>query len=351
VRAARVLGYKLPSDAVRIPTPMNLPQRLAWLCLLSLPIACSSNKAKGEMTDEQKVGLYYERALRYYEMRELDRCQDQVQRGLKIEPKNERLMLMLGRCHQTRGKLEDILIAEKIFREHPAKKDYRVHLCLGGCLERKGSYYMEASEKVASGERFTEAADPNVRADELAAQAKASWKEALTSYQAALDRFPGSFEALNGLMRTNVLLEQFDESFAWSERLLQSIGESNEVFQKRLKELEARGSATVDIEKALLANSDLQVQALLLRSDILHQKGQFREALAELDKAVVLDPSLAEIYARRGQVLSQLGEYQRSNDSVEQFLSLSTDPFESPNIRRAFALIESNKQAMKTAVR
>ena len=349
LRLLAPLASRFPKDpGTPQASPWALRLRPLWTvaCLVGLAFclpACQSNQEDGELSDEESLSLYYERALRYYEMRELDRCQDQVQRGLEIDPKNERLLLMLGRCHQTRGTLQDVLAAEKIFRTHPAKKDFRVRNCLGGSLERKGSYYYEAAIAVASGERLTEAADPEARAEELKTQAFDSWREAYSEYEEALRLFPGGFEALNGLMRTSVLMEQYDQSFEWSTHFLKAISESNQVFRKRLREQQTVGDATVDTELTLLNNSDLEVQVRLHRSELLHRRGEFRDSLSELDTALAIDDQLPDIYALRGQLLRKLGEYQRSNDSLQEYLSLSNDPFDHPNVRQAFDWIEANK--------
>jgi tetratricopeptide (TPR) repeat protein len=338
--------------------PMNLQlqssRRLRFLVLplLALPLfaSCFSNDGKPkELSDEKKVGLYYERAMRYYGMRELDRCQDQVQKGLELEPDNERLLLMLGRCHQTRGTLQDVLMAEQIFRDHPAKKDYRVVLCLAGSLERKGTFFDEAANAVASGDRFTEALDPQVRSEELKENALDAWEEAYSTYAEALVLYTGSFETLNGLMRTAVYLGRFEESLEWSTQFLESLAGSNDLFNKKLREQELRGESSVDVEKTLLDNMDLETEIRLHRSELMYRDGKSREALIELNEILAKDETVAEVYARRGQILHILGEYQRSSDSLERFMSLSEDPFEHPNVRQAFTLIEKNKAALAIA--
>ncbi len=333
---------------------LNLQTQRALLLLpilaLALFASCSSTDDQPkELSDTEKLGLYYERALRYYEMRELDRCQDQVQKGLEIDGQNERLLLMLGRCHQTRGTLTDVLLAEQIFRDHPAKDDYRVPLCLAGTLERKGSFFEEASNAVASGERFTEAADPQARALELMADAKGAWQESYSTYETALGLYTGSFESLNGLMRTSVYLGKFEESFDWSTMFLESLAESNSLFNKQLREHELRGVSTVQTERTLLDNMDMEVQIRLHRSNLLHRDKKPSKALVELNEILILDETVSEAYARRGQLLHDLGQYQRSTDALEKYLSLSTEKFEHPNVRQAFNILEKNRVALKVA--
>lgn len=343
---------KLPIDPMNCKAHTWRRPRLLALSLLALPLfaSCfSTDNRPEELSDREKLGLYYERAMRYYGMRDLDRCQDQVQKGLEINPESERFLLMLGRCHQTRGTLQDVLAAEQIFRGHPAQDDYRVVLCLAGSLERKGVFFDEAATAVASGDRFTEAADPEARSKELEQDAMDAWTEAYDTYKSALELYTGSFETLNGLMRTSVYLGRYDESFAWSEQFLESLSSSNELFQKNLKEKEVRGESIVDTEKTLLDNMDLETEIRLHRSELLYRDGKSREALSELNEILAMDETVAEVYARRGQILHNLGEYQRSTDSLERYMSLSEDPFEHANVRQAFTLIEQNKAALEIA--
>ncbi|MEZ6019475.1 MAG: hypothetical protein R3F17_05035 [Planctomycetota bacterium] len=167
---------------------MKRSQRLIALLLLPAIRLRRSNlpNEKGEMTDSEKVGLSISSApLRYAEMREPRLLPGPGAARLEIDPDNERLLLMLGRCYQTRGTLPDVLAAEKIFRDHPAKNDYRVHLGLGGAMERKGSFYDQAARNIESGETYTEAADPTARVAELRTNAQTAWVQAIESYKPA----------------------------------------------------------------------------------------------------------------------------------------------------------------------
>ncbi|MDP6368728.1 MAG: hypothetical protein QF615_03900, partial [Planctomycetota bacterium] len=85
---------------------------------------CASNDKPGE-SDEERLALYSDLALQYYEMGDLDRAQGQAEQGLTIDAENFKLALILGWIHQRRGKLTDILRAEAIFRSLHAGDDYR----------------------------------------------------------------------------------------------------------------------------------------------------------------------------------------------------------------------------------
>lgn len=312
--------------------------RLLGLALLTLLSACSSTP-KGELTDTQKLGLYLENAGRYYELGEIERCLDQCHRGLAIEDDNERFLLIQGRCHQHLGTSQDIAIAERIFRNHPAQDDFRVRLGLAAALERKGLLFSESSVLIRSGERYTEAPDPEARADELVKLSVEAWDESLESYLDAEKLFTGSFEALNGLMRVSRYQGKSTDALAFASALLESIEGSNRLFRVTLTENEAKGESSVNARRTLLSNQELETFVRLESSELLHGFGRDDEALAQLDQALSLDPSMTTLHSRRGQLLFTMQRYSRAKSALERFLSLSNEPFDHPDIRNTYALI------------
>ena len=312
--------------------------RLLGLALLTLLTACSSTPP-GELTDKQKLGLYLENAGRYYELGEIERCLDQCHRGLAIEEDNERFLLIQGRCHQRLGTVRDIGIAEKIFRDHPAQDDFRVRLGLAGALERKGLLMSESAVVIRSGERYTEAADPEARAQELEAISVRAWKESVENYEEAERLFTGSFEALNGLMRVSRYQGENSQSLAYANTLLESIEQSNKLFRVTLTQSEAKGESSISARRTLLNNQELETLVRLECAELLHGFGRKDEALQQLDQALALDPNMTALHARRGQLLFQMERYSRAKSALERYLSLSNEPFEHPDIRNTYALI------------
>ncbi|MFT7677039.1 MAG: tetratricopeptide (TPR) repeat protein [Planctomycetota bacterium] len=312
--------------------------RLLGLALLTLLIACSSTP-DGELTDKQKLGLYLENAGRYYELGEIERCLDQCYRGLAIQEDNERFLLIQGRCHQHLGTSRDIAIAEQIFRDHPAQDDFRVRLGLAAALERKGLLMSESAVVIRSGERYTEAADPEARADDLLKLSIEAWEESIEAYLDAERLFTGSFEALNGLMRVSRYQGKNNESLAYATTLLDSIEGSNKLFRVTLTENEAKGESSVSARRTLLDNQELETFVRLESSELLHGFGRSDEALAQLDQALSLDPNMTNLHSRRGQLLFEMKRYSRAKSALERFLSLSNEPFDHPDIRGTYALI------------
>ncbi|MCP3917083.1 MAG: hypothetical protein GY711_16165 [bacterium] len=320
--------------------------RLTTLALCALSFACSSN-GPPELTDEQRLGLYLENAFRYYEMNDLDRAADQALRALEIEPRNERFLLILGKVFQRRGSTDDILKAEQIFRGHPNQDDYRIRLGLGEALERKGLLMDEASRQIESGERYTDAADPDERARELAEGATSAWKESYDAYEDSLELHSGGLDATNGLLRVCALLGRDEESIEWGGALIETLHGLNRLYRNQLQEVDISAVDEANWRSAILANEELEVKTRLHIASLHRRLSRDREAIAELDHIIALNPELAAAHARRAQINFALGEYSAAKNSLERFLELEADkPFDDPEVRRAYDLLNKIEIAL-----
>lgn len=327
----------------------SLPLSAALLAVLACLAGCSSDEPP-ELTTEQKLGLYFENALRYYNLRDLERAYDQVQRGLELDPKNERFLLMLGNIHQLRGTADDILAAEQIFRRHPNQKDYRVKLGLGAALERKGVLQDEASKLIRSGERYTEAPDPEARADELERDARRNWDAAHDAYEAAIAIHAGEIQATNGLIRTSALQGRYDDSIRWGRELIEVLASSTRVRRIELEDADIEPTRESQLREAIRANEEMAVKTYLHIATLQYREGKTLDALGELGKVLELAPELAEVYSRRAQLFFELGEYSQAKDSVERYLKLSAHlPYDDPDVRAAYELRERCNSALADA--
>ncbi|HUR29539.1 MAG TPA: hypothetical protein VM509_15220, partial [Planctomycetota bacterium] len=213
-----------------------LPSAATAACWLALGFfaACQSTGPKPP-DPEKMLELHREQALGYYEAGALPQAEDQIRKGLDIEPKDDQLKLMLGWVRQRRGARDDLNVAERVFRDLAPRGDYRALLGLAECLERKGTLYNESADEIANGKRETEAADPKKRAQELYGDAKKYWNEAVSNYEAVLKLRPTEGQAMNGLQRTYSLLNQPENSVLWAEKLLAQSAGDLAFWQKQLK--------------------------------------------------------------------------------------------------------------------
>jgi tetratricopeptide (TPR) repeat protein len=309
--------------------------------------ACQSDEHK---PDPKKVlELHREMALRYFDQGDLLRCEDQVSKGLDIAPKDVQLKLMLGWCRQRRGTKDDILVAERVFRDLAPSKDYRALLGLGESLERKGVLYSEAAAAIERGEVQPDKADPAELAAQRRREARTFWEESVGCYKRTLDARPDEPQAINGLQRTWALLGNDEESLKWSAALLTTTTEEIKFWKKQLeaKDLTSRDEERYRNNKQ--GAERLQVETNLTASTLLRRLGRKSEAVSHLDQALALAPSRADIYSRRAELLYDLARYDEAIANVDEFLRLSKLAFEHPDIRRAYQLRSDCESALKRA--
>ncbi len=320
---------------------------LGWAptLIMALPLlgSCQSDDP-GELTDKERLGLYIEGALGYYAQGDLDRAQQQVEFGLKVDPKNERMLLLLGNIHQHRGTTADIQAAEAIFRDHPAQHDFRVQLGLGQALERMGVIYEDASAAIRSGDRVTDAIDPEERATELGRMATEAWQEAEESYRTTLSISTGDVGAIGGLLRVSALLGNEDQSILWGRDLIDVLNSSSRIRHLELEDATLSAQRERELRASIAGNDEMIVKTHMHISSILTKQGDLPGALDELGQVIDIDPDLPQAHSRRAQLYYDLKQYQRAADTLDSFLKLSSHlPFDHPDIRRAYDLLRKCK--------
>lgn len=322
-----------------------MPKLPRWFVALGLCLAAACvTGGEQEVDPEKQLELYRELSLRFYDLDDLARAEDQAMKGLEIEPDDVQLRLLLGWICQRRGSARDVFAAEKIFRELEDSDDYRAVLGLGVALERKGVLYDEAARGLDSGERVTDAADPRARAEELRELAAGAWAESVECFQRVLAEREGEGQAVNGLARVLALQKRYEESLQWNRKLVAQCESELSVWATQLE----RPDLTADEEtrlRDLRAKSERLLLAVWQQAATLHRAlAQREEELAALDQALRYAPEMPELYSLRGQALAQLGRHSEAIVSLETFLKLSTLDFEHPDVQRAYELIATCKR-------
>lgn len=302
------------------------------LCALVAALCCVACKSDPEtgIDPEIQIQIYREAALRWYSMDELDRAEDQVVKALDIEPDDEQMQLMLGWIRLRRGRVEDVLIAERVFQEITrTTEDYRAFLGLGGTNERLGLSYLEASE----------AAETDGKAEELEAKAHVHMRSSIDAYEQTLALSPGNARALSGLQRVYSQLERYEKSLEYSESA-RIVVESEREFHRNQLDVPDLTAAEEDRlrkvveedEKALIANHMHAIQMML-------KLARTAEALERTDEVLAMNPDNGSAWAMRAQALAKLERYEEAVESVDEFLALSADlDFGHPDVQRAFEL-------------
>lgn len=318
---------------------MRLPLLAALPLLLLSTLACRSNDEIPDLTKEQKLGVYMENALRYFELRDLDRTEHQCLKGLTLDPRNERFLLILGNVHLRRGQTEDILSALKIFDEHPNQTDYRVHLGRGESHERLSVLEHEAAITIERGDRYTEG-DPDEKARQLRASATDHLNLAQVQFTYAEEIHQGELNAVNGLIRTSALLRQDEKSIQWSRTLIDILTTSSSLRHRELEDVEIMASREKQLMAAVRGNTDMIIKTHLHVASLMRRQGRNQEAADELGRVTALDPEFAQAYSRRAQLYFALKQYIKAKESVQHYIRLeAARSYDDPQMRAAYDLL------------
>lgn len=334
------------------------PRTAALLLAALLGAGCASNEPEGP-EPEQLLSMHKELALRYYDLDDLQRAEDQVRRGLDLDPDDVTLRLMLGWIRHRRGKADDLRVAENVFRSLLDENDYRAWLGLGGVLERKGLLYIESADEIESGQRTTDRPDPKARAEELRRDGAAAWKEAVAAYEKTLELKPDDVQAINGLQRTWALASKLptmsppqqraaaESSLQWARKLLDITGAELDFWNQQLERPDLTASEEQRLRSLVTSATNLQVATLLTSEGLCRQLGRWDDALAAIDALVERRPDLPMGHSLRAQVLHRLGREREAIESLDTFLRLSQLDFDHPDIRRAYALRSACELALR----
>jgi len=325
----------------------------AFLVLPVVPLVSCSSTDDGqpeELTDDQLLGIYLENALRYLDLREYDRAQDQAMRGLEVDPGNSRFLMIYGRCRLQRGTAADIQAAIETFEQVSEQDDWRVNVSLGEALERKGVFYEEAADGVRDGSRPTDAPNRAERADELLEEAHGFWRKSILHYKVSLENRSGEPQTINGLVRASAYLGEFDQSIEYARELIAAIRSAQRLVDIQLEDAEISADRESRLFRDRRSNRAFEVRARLHIATLLYDDKKLSKAADEFDEIILIEPELAEAYSRKAQILFELGEYVKARSAITRFIELKakTAEFEDPSIRRAYDLQDRCNRAIGT---
>jgi tetratricopeptide (TPR) repeat protein len=310
-----------------------------------LAISCQAFKhtyqKKVEPTDEQKLDLYTTTATYLYEDDNLDRAQEQAVKALEVEPENKSMRRMIGWIRLRKNGNEDLILAERFFRDLIEDGDKNDNTVLGLAItcERLGKAYDDVSRALLAGEREPAAGEDRERsAQELSTKARRYWKEAIQLCEGILAAGEGNTNAMNALQRIHALAGDYERSLEWSQRLLERTQAELVSWRRMLQEKDLQESEEVLFRKNERAALDLETDTHIFAATLLFRLQRYDEALAHLDVLVTNAPDLAQAYSLRGQMRARVGQYEGAVQDLDRYLALSDAPFEHPDVKRAFEL-------------
>ena len=314
---------------------------LLVLAALALPACIHTWETREGPTDEQKLELYSTTATYLYESDDLYRAQEQAVKALEIDPENLVMRRMIGWIRLRLGSNEDLIVAERFFRDLLRDKDENSATILGLSIacERLGTAYDRSARATEDGRR-TPNAGREVEADAAALRETAAtyWQEAAERLEGLLAEGEGSTDAMNALQRIYAEQGRLEESLAWSERLLERAEEELEIRRRMLTSTNLSQREEKVFRENVSKAQELSIQTHLFAATLLFKLAREKEALGHLDDVVEESPNMAQVYGMRAQLRHRLGLFELAIEDIDRFLSLSEEPFEHPDIRRAFDL-------------
>jgi tetratricopeptide (TPR) repeat protein len=322
-----------------VGVPLGLPLGLA-LCL-SLLGAASACKSEGPKVDpEKQFSLYRETAAFHYANGDYDRTESQARKALELHPDDAKLQLMIAWCQLKREDRDSLLAAEPAFRARLEDGGYEARLGLATTLDRLGKLSQEAAVEIEAGRREPVGArvDPAARAKELREQARARWTEARQQFGEILKAKPADRSALNGSQRVCGYLADWKAALVHSRDLLRSLEADRTFYETQLERTQISLEDERRFKQSLKETQRLASDTLVFASDSLRQLGDFETSIEQLRLAIELEPKRPELYGLRAQRLYEMRRYPEAIVDIDQFLRLSSHPFEHPDVAAAYEL-------------
>lgn len=316
----------------------NLILPFAQLGVLLLTACASSNEV--EIDEEKQLELYMTTATYLYQDDSLVRAQDQAVKALALDPGNVPMRRMIGWIRLRLGTTEDVIIAEQFFQDllDDGDTDTPTLLGMATAQERLGLAHRNAAEAIRSGERYTDHDDPEERADELYEDGTELLDSAYENYTRVLQGSTQRDQAMNGLQRICALRGAYEESLSWGQSLIALLNDDIAFWNSSLEGKDLTETNEKVFRQSIRGAHDLMVETLLLSTSVLHRLGRTADALSSLGLAAELAPERPELYSQRAQLHAEVGRFAAAIEDVDRFLRLSDQPFEDPNVRRAYEL-------------
>lgn len=325
----------------RPPRPTLLGLTLALALGAGAPGCRHTYQKQVEPTKEQKLDLYTTTATYLYEDGSLERAQEQAVKALEVDPKNRPMRRMIGWIRLRMNTNEDLILAERFFRDLQREGDDNENTRLGLAIacERLGKSYDDVGRAIQAGQREPERGKDRERAaQELHAKAQRYWDEAIKVCDGLLATGEGNTNAMNALQRLQALTGNYEKSLDWSRRLLERTDQELVTWRRLLQEKSLSKSEESLYRKNEITAVDLQNETHLFAATLLFQQQRYEEALPHLDAVVASSPNLAQAYSLRGQMRARVGQYEGAIQDLDRYLALSDAPYEHPDVRKAFEL-------------
>ncbi len=248
---------------------------------------------------------------------------------LKLNPKDDRALLMSGHILRRSGKYKEAISSyEKVVEINPS--DHVAILGLGLSLQALGKY----EEAIASYECVL-AINPDldsvwyIRGVLLANSSR--YEEAIANYKRALEIKPDNYNIWNILGVTLVKLGEYQEAITIYDRAIKTKPNDDYTWFNRgiaLGILQRHEEAIDSFDRALKINPNYH-EAWRDRGITLGNIGRYEEAIDSYKWAIGIKPDYHEAWHNKGVAFYKWEKYQDALDAYQQAINIKPDKYDS----------------------
>ena len=335
-----------------------MPQRPLGSAVLLLTLASCGVLSPGlKKEDEARLANFQANAQDYYGNQRYGQALEMVRKGLEIDEDNYMLLSLAGWCHLQRaergGPADELLTAEDYFERverSRSTKDHAPHVLLGlatskqrlGLENRRLADRLDA--QVASGRLSkTEQTVQSNQAAEHRQTAERCWRESIELLDVLVEREDVLRIAHKLLMEVYVELGDYGQAVRHGDLCLQRNLDEQEVKNAVIRETLV-AAEEIKARKELQELEDQEIRVREALAEMHFRKGEFSDAVAQLDAVLEKDPTESVHYYNRGRALQSLERGEGARRDFEQFLRTTTLTSDDERVARAFEVVRGSRR-------
>ncbi len=350
------------------------PRRFLAVALSLLAGSCT---AFGGLSNEESERLagYTERAERYFASKDYPRASQQIEKGLKVDAYDYRLnqlrgQILLRQARSDPARFRDALRQFERVRglRSDGEHDYLTFLGLGqanqGLYQLHRRRWREFQAKAGRSPKGSpERREARAKAEENLRLARRYLDAAERAFQHMVELGDGLVQARRYLFKIaadriqdlegKARERQFDEAISKGLAYLDLVLARKKHYRNKEEEGAAGLPAPLQIDlenEARRRRREYEMQEIECRG-ILHalyyHSGRYAKAIQHLDALIALDPTRAPEYYNRALCHYKLGHLEEASRDFQDFLRLTSLPFDAPKVREASAYLTRIEESKK----
>jgi tetratricopeptide (TPR) repeat protein len=307
---------------------------------------------------DKRLATYQQNAASYYEGKRYDQAEDQVQRGLELEPANYKLNLILAMLYLQKGQADHGHLEpakeqfEKTFALRSSSRlDTRSYLGYG-LVNQKLATVRRAEASRLRKEASTgllpreEAGRRLARAGELETMAAAELEEAKRSFERLIAAGDQVRTAHYQMVQVATLMGRTAEAMQHGAQFLDLAQERRAQIELALqRSFNAPAEALMREELKEMKANELEIRGLL--ANLAFDHGEHRTAVVHLDRILELDPTRSPDYFNRARCHFAMKNMTAARNDLEVFLRQTPLSFESAQVKEANDMLRTIERELK----